>query len=69
MIYDNVRKMAFEHKPKLIICGASNYSKIIDFKKFREIADEVGAVLLADIAHLQVLLQAAFIRHLLVTPK
>ena len=41
--YDDVRKMAHEHKPKLIICGASNYSKIIDFKKFREIADEVGA--------------------------
>lgn len=50
--YDDVRKMALEHKPKLIICGASNYSKIIDFKKFREIADEVGAVLLADIAHI-----------------
>ena len=50
--YDDVRKMAHEHKPKLIICGASNYSKIIDFKKFREIADEVGAVLLADIAHI-----------------
>lgn len=44
--------MAIEHKPKLIICGASNYSKIIDFKKFREIADEVGALLLADIAHI-----------------
>ncbi len=50
--YDDVRKMAIEHKPKLIICGASNYSKIIDFKKFREIADEVGALLLADIAHI-----------------
>lgn len=50
--YDNVLKMAKEHKPKLIICGASNYSKIIDFKKFREIADEVGALLLADIAHI-----------------
>lgn len=50
--YDDVRKMALEHKPKLIICGASNYSKIIDFKKFREIADEVGAILLADIAHI-----------------
>lgn len=50
--YENVRKMAIEHKPKLIICGASNYSKIIDFKKFREIADEVGALLLADIAHI-----------------
>lgn len=50
--YEDVRKMAIEHKPKLIICGASNYSKIIDFKKIREIADEVGALLLADIAHI-----------------
>ena len=50
--YDNVRKLALECKPKLIICGASNYSKIIDFKRFREIADEVGAVLMADIAHI-----------------
>lgn len=50
--YDDVRKMAIEHQPKLIICGASNYSKVIDFKKFREIADEVGAYLLADIAHI-----------------
>lgn len=50
--YEDVRRMALEHKPKLIICGASNYSKIIDFKKFREIADEVGAYLLADIAHI-----------------
>ncbi len=50
--YDNVRKLALECKPKLIICGASNYSKIIDFKRFREIADEVGAILMADIAHI-----------------
>lgn len=50
--YDNVRELALECKPKLIICGASNYSKIIDFKRFREIADEVGAVLMADIAHI-----------------
>src|SRR5574344_715090 len=50
--YDNVQKLASEHKPKLIICGASNYSKIIDFKRFREIADSVGAYLLADIAHI-----------------
>ena len=53
--YENVRQMAIEHKPKLIICGASNYSKIIDFKKFREIADEVGAYLMADIAHIAAL--------------
>lgn len=50
--YEDVRRLALEHKPKLIVCGASNYSKIIDFKKFREIADEVGALLLADIAHI-----------------
>ena len=56
--YENVRQLALEHKPKLIICGASNYSKIIDFKKFREIADEVGALLLADIAHIAGLVAA-----------
>ena len=56
--YENVRQLALEHKPKLIICGASNYSKIIDFKKFREIADEVGAYLLADIAHIAGLVAA-----------
>lgn len=50
--YEDVRQKAIEHKPKLVICGASNYSKVIDFKKFREIADEVGALLLADIAHI-----------------
>ena len=50
--YDVVQKLATENKPKLIICGASNYSKIIDFKRFREIADSVGAYLLADIAHI-----------------
>ncbi len=56
--YDDVKKMAELHKPKLIICGASNYSKIIDFKKFREIADSVGAYLLADIAHIAGLVAA-----------
>lgn len=50
--YDEVEKLAKTHKPKLIICGASNYSKIIDFKRFREIADSVGAYLMADIAHI-----------------
>ena len=50
--YENVRKIALECKPKLIVCGASAYARIIDFKKFREIADEVGAVLMADIAHI-----------------
>ncbi len=56
--YEDVRKMAIDHKPKLIICGASNYAKVIDFKKFREIADEVGALLLADIAHIAGLVAA-----------
>lgn len=50
--YDEVERLAQQHKPKLIICGGSNYSKIIDFKRFREIADSVGAYLMADIAHI-----------------
>ena len=50
--YDNVEKLAKEHKPKMIIAGASNYSKIIDFKRFREIAEEVGAYLMVDIVHI-----------------
>lgn len=49
--YDEVEKLAKEHKPKLITVGASAYSRDIDFKKFREIADKVGAFLFADIAH------------------
>ncbi len=50
--YDEVLRIAKECKPKMIICGASAYAREIDFKKFREIADEVGAVLMADIAHI-----------------
>ncbi len=50
--YDEVRKIALAERPRLIVCGASAYSRIIDFKKFREIADEAGAYLLADIAHI-----------------
>lgn len=50
--YDEVEKLAQQNKPKMIICGASNYSKIIDFKRFREIADSVEAYLMADIAHI-----------------
>lgn len=50
--YDNVRKLAIEHKPKLIVAGASAYPRVIDFKKFREIADEVGALLMVDMAHI-----------------
>ena len=49
--YNNVEKLALEHKPKLIIAGGSAYSRIIDFKKFREIADKVGAYLMVDMAH------------------
>ena len=56
--YDDVLAKAKEHNPKLIVCGASNYSKIIDFKRFKEIADEVGALLLADIAHIAGLVAA-----------
>jgi glycine hydroxymethyltransferase len=49
--YDVVRSRALEERPKLLICGASAYSRDIDFKRFREIADEIGAFLLADISH------------------
>ena len=50
--YDDVLKKALEIKPKVIVAGASAYSRIIDFKKFREIADEVGAYLMVDMAHI-----------------
>lgn len=50
--YDEIQELALKHKPKMIICGASNYPKIIDFKRFREIADSIGAYLMADIAHI-----------------
>ncbi|MBQ1401154.1 MAG: serine hydroxymethyltransferase [Firmicutes bacterium] len=50
--YDEVLRIAKECKPKLIVCGASAYCRTIDFKRFREIADEVGAYLMADIAHI-----------------
>ncbi|MEG0823192.1 MAG: serine hydroxymethyltransferase, partial [Erysipelotrichaceae bacterium] len=56
--YDNVREVALANKPKLIIAGASAYSRIIDFKKFREIADEVGAYLMVDMAHIAGLVAA-----------
>ena len=56
--YESIRKIAIEEKPKLIVCGASAYPRIIDFNKFREIADEVGAFLLADIAHIAGLVAA-----------
>ena len=50
--YSEVRRLALEHRPKLIVCGASAYPRILDFQRFREIADEVGAYLMADIAHI-----------------
>ena len=50
--YDAVRKVCHEHKPKVLMCGYSAYPRQIDFAKFREIADEVGALLVADIAHI-----------------
>jgi len=49
--YDEIRKLALEHKPKILIAGHSAYPRQIDFKKFREIADECGAILLVDMAH------------------
>ncbi len=50
--YEEIRKVALECKPKLIVAGASAYPRVIDFKKFREIADEVGAYLMVDMAHI-----------------
>lgn len=56
--YDEVRRLALECRPKLILAGASAYPRIIDFKKFREIADEVGAYLMVDMAHIAGLVAA-----------
>ncbi len=56
--YNEVRELAKKHNPKIIIAGASAYPRIIDFKKFREIADEVGALLVVDIAHIAGLVAA-----------
>lgn len=56
--FDNVRKIAQECKPKMIVCGASAYPRIIDFAKFKEIADEVGAYLMVDMAHIAGLVAA-----------
>ena len=56
--YDAMRKLAFENKPKMIVVGASAYSRIIDFKRCREIADEVGAYLMVDMAHIAGLVAA-----------
>jgi glycine hydroxymethyltransferase len=56
--YDNIRALAQEHKPKLIVAGASAYPRELDFAKFREIADEVGAYLMVDMAHIAGLVAA-----------
>jgi glycine hydroxymethyltransferase len=58
--YDNLRKIAKESKPKMIIAGASAYARKIDFKTFREIADEVGAFLMVDMAHIAGLVAAGY---------
>jgi glycine hydroxymethyltransferase len=50
--HDELRRLALEHRPKLIQCGTTAYSRVLDFDRFRRIADEVGAVLFADIAHI-----------------
>ncbi|MCI5725734.1 serine hydroxymethyltransferase [Fusobacterium sp.] len=56
--YEEIRKVALEERPKIIVAGASAYSRIIDFKKFREIADEIGAYFMVDMAHIAGLVAA-----------
>ena len=56
--YDNIARLAKQHKPKMILAGASAYPRIMDFKKFREIADSVGAYLFVDMAHIAGLVAA-----------
>jgi len=56
--YDRLRELALEHRPKLIVCGASAYPRIIDFPRLRAIADEAGALIMADIAHIAGLIVA-----------
>ena len=58
MDYEAIRQIALEHKPKLIVTGTSAYSRVIDFKEFRKIADEVGAKLMVDMAHISGLVAA-----------
>ena len=50
--YDEMERLAMEHKPRMLICGASAYSRVIDFKRIREIADRAGSLMMADIAHI-----------------
>jgi len=58
--YDQVAQLAREHKPKMIVAGASSYARVIDWKRFRKIADEVGALLLVDMAHYAGLVAAGY---------
>mgnify|MGYP001357036634 CR=1 FL=1 len=58
--YDQLEKLALEHKPKMLVAGASAYSRIIDFKKMREIADKVGAYFMVDMAHYAGLIATGF---------
>lgn len=71
--YDEVERIAKDCKPKLIVAGASAYARKIDFKRFREIADEVGAYLMVDMAHIaglvaQVIMKARSHMHMLLQP-
>ncbi len=61
--YDNLREMALKHKPKLILAGFSAYSKTLDWKKFKEIADEVGAYTMADVSHISGLIAADVLKN------
>src|SRR5258705_6312783 len=56
--YDEMERLADEHKPRLLICGASAYSRVIDFKRIREICDRSGSLMMADIAHIAGLVAA-----------
>src|SRR5207237_4307583 len=56
--YDEMERLAEEHKPRLVICGASAYSRVIDFKRIREICDKSGSLMMADIAHIAGLVAA-----------
>jgi glycine hydroxymethyltransferase len=56
--YDELERLAAEHKPKMIVCGFSAYSRVLDFARFRKIADKVGALLMVDIAHIAGLIAA-----------
>lgn len=61
--YENLRKLALEHKPKIILAGFSSYSRTLDYKKFVEIAHEVGAITMADMAHIAGLIAAGVLRN------